>query len=155
MNIETKNLPTRTLNRTRKKHRNKLRSPNPLELCERQPVSHIPLRISSSVLTEPKNKLTNAARKRFLRSRQSIVVAPTKPAVEEPIKFAKRLTRLSLFQVGREIQKAARRAATAKHLLADMSETSMFRPAVEVRHREELNRYRQAIAERNSRIKSA
>lgn len=141
-------------NRTRKRDRNKLKPVDPLGSCERQAIISIPLEISTRVLSNPKQKLTAKSRKRFLRSRENVIVAPTKPAIEGPIKYAKRLTRLSLRQVIREIHKCARRAATAKHVLDDLSKDSLFRANVERAQAIELHKMKQAIAERDSRIKS-
>lgn len=155
MNTLKKKLPLRQTLRTRKKHRNKNKSVDPLARCERIPVEFIPLEVSTRVLSNPLQRLTAKSRKRFLRSRSNIVSVDGKPAVAEPIKFARRLTRLTLIQLGRERKKAARRAASAKYILDDLSPDSMFRPRVEKEQSAQIYRLAQVMAEIGSRIKSS
>ena len=155
MNLKLKKkMPLRQVLLTRKKHRNRLKSVDPLARCERTPIEFIPLEVSARVLSNPKQRLTAKSRKRFLRSRANTIAAPTNPAVASPIKFAKRLSRLSLFQLGRERKKAARRAATAKHLLDKLSPNSPFRPPVASEQSKQIYRLAQVMAEIGSRIKS-
>lgn len=154
----TKILPLRQINRTRKKHRNhpwgNHEGDSVLSKCERIPLLPIPLEISARVLSDPKQKLSARSRKRFLKSRGAVIDLPCTEPVLTPIKFARRLTRLSLRQVGREIHKAAHRAATAKYILDDLSPDSMFRPSVQAQHDAQLHRFKQAVAEREARINS-
>lgn len=81
-------------------------------------------------------------------------MAPAKEAVAEPVKFARKLSKLTLEQVNRQIRKAARRAATARYLLEQMSPAGKFRAAVQSQQDAQIHRLKQACAERTARIQS-
>lgn len=138
--------------RIRKRDRNKLNHPDPLGACERQrKPSNFSEGGEALVLADPKTKLTAKLRRRYSTSRAHIVCAPRSAAVAEPIKYARKLSRLSLMQVLREIKKNARKAATAKGILKGLLVDTIFGQQIFAEQNRQLHRMRQAVAERASR----
>lgn len=124
---------------------------SPLALCERRPASQITLASSAEILCDPKHKCSAVLRRTLMASRQDVIMVPRRMGTSDAVRTFHRLASATLTQVMRRQKQHARRAATAKYLLADMDENSPFRPAMEAEQKLELRRFKQATAELKAR----
>lgn len=118
----------------------------------RTPVSaSVPRQIATKVLTNPKYKV-NARTRRKLKARRDVVVEiPRIEATHPAVKLALRLAKLPLAMLYRRLKQSARRAATCKNILAELSKGSQFAPPIEAQHTHQLGVYKQVAAEIKSR----
>lgn len=109
---------------------------------------------STALLGNPKGKLTRGLRK-TLHYFRSYIWVPIEPveATPAPVKFARRLTALKMSQLIRQQKKFARESSTAKHLLDKLMPG--FRSAMQARHDEHLNCFKQVTAEIKARLLAA
>lgn len=84
----------------------------------RHPVSDLPAETSATMLCNPKSRMTGAVRRALMASRQIVVDFPRAEAKPQEVRITARLAALPLEKLGRRLHQSARRASTAKHLLA-------------------------------------
>lgn len=97
-------------------------------------------------LTDPKLKLTGRHRRRAMRARCKVHL-PTQAPKDPAKKLAEKVLGLSCNGLVRLCEKSARRAATAKYLLAKMAPGSKFAKAVQFNQGRELVYFATARAE--------
>lgn len=85
---------------------------------------------ATSLLADPKAKMTSRHRRRLQRIRQRAVGNPQQPK-DGMLRLTEALAKRSARRLVRFIKQSARRASTAKHILAGLAPDSKFRPAVE------------------------
>jgi len=83
----------------------------------------------TSLLASPTHKMSAKQRRHAWRVREKAVVSTREPK-DRAKKLAEKVVSLSVAMLVRFLKKSARRAATAKHRLADLHESSSFRPAL-------------------------
>lgn len=101
------------------------------------------------LLTDPKQKLGGPARRYLMRVRSNVLVMPE--PVEVTAKLERKLATLTLAQVIRRRAQFARRAATAKYLLAALSPDSQFGPPIQATQDMNLRAFQSAQAELDAR----
>jgi len=120
----------------------------------------------ADLLTDPKRKLTARRRRALQRQRQAVYVETpafiegekTWTARQQPkdpmVKLTEKLGRYSAGRLVRFIKQSARRAATAKNLLAKLHGSSVFRPALLQQQKSNLISFVAASAELDNRGKA-
>jgi hypothetical protein len=99
-----------------------------------------------SHLFDPKTKMTAKLRKSY-RASMSRNIATPKPPIANAIKTARKLSALPLAKVFRRLKQSARRAASSRNLLGNLSPVSIFRAPIEREQDRQLSILRQVIAE--------
>jgi len=94
----------------------------------------------------PKTKMTAKLRKSITRGTWKNVAEPKAP-IANAIKTARKLAALPLAKVIRRLKQTARRAATSRNLLGQLSPVSFFRPNLEREQDRQLSILRQIVAE--------
>lgn len=118
----------------------------------RTPVSEsVPRQIATKILTNPKYKVSAKTRRKLALRRGVLVEVPSTQAKHPAVKLALKLSKLSLEKLYRRLKRSARRASTCKHILAELSEGSLFAPPIEAQHTYELGVFKQVKAEVKSR----
>lgn len=118
---------------------------------ERRPLGVMPVSEEDALklLTDPKQKLGGPARRYLKRVLTAYLVMPE--PVEVTAKLERKLATLTLAQVVRRRAQFARRAATAKYLLAALSPDSQFRPPIQATQDMNLRAFLVAQAELDAR----
>lgn len=95
---------------------------------------------------DPKFKMTSKLRRAF---RQNITrnSTPDPEPIAEGIKTARKLASLPLAKVIRRLHQTARRAASARHILNKLAQSSRFRPPLEKEQDRQISIFRQVVAE--------
>lgn len=118
----------------------------------RTPVSKpVPQLIATKILTNPKYKVSAKTRRKLSLRRGVLVEVPRVPAKHPAVKLALRLSKLPMSTLFRRLKQSARRAATCKNMLSELSKGSQFAPAIEVQHIHEIGVWKQVAAEIKSR----
>jgi len=82
------------------------------------------------------------------------VQIPSQAPKDGMVRLTEKLSRYSAGRLSRFIQQSARRASTAKHLLAKLHELSVFRPALLAQQKHNLISFVAASAEMDNRGKA-
>lgn len=108
---------------------------------------------SAALLSNPKGKLSRGQRK-ALHLARSYRLTPEEPIVPraEPVRLALKCRTLTMRQLGRRLSQFARRAATAKYILAKMTTYSPFRSRVQATQDGNLAAFKQVDAEVDARL---
>ena len=121
---------------------------------------------SADLLVDPKRKMTARSRRELKRQSHGVFMETpafikgekTWTARQQPkdpmVKLTEKLGRYSAGRLVRFIKQSARRAATAKNLLAKLHESSVFRPALLQQQKSNLISFVAASAELDNRGKA-
>lgn len=126
--------------------------PQPTDRVRR--ISNVPIPVLVHALTDPKQKCGGRNRRVLKAALEYIVLRPQTPATHYAVKTALKLQKLSLAQLLRRRAQSARRAATAKYLLAKMDPGSRFRPSIAAEQTYQLGVLKQVNAEITVRTQS-
>lgn len=107
--------------------------------------------IATKILTNPKYKVNARTRRKLALRRGVVVEVPRTQPTHPSVKLALKLTKLPLAMLFRRLKQSARRAATCKNILAELSKDSQFAPPIEAQHTHQLGVYKQVAAEIKSR----
>ncbi len=110
-------------------------------------------RVADYPLLNPKVKMTGKILRREMRLRERVKTEHQQPK-DPMVKLTQKLAGYSARRLVRFIKQSARRAATAKHLLAKLHEFSSFRPAILQQQKNNLIAFVAASAELNNRGKA-
>jgi len=103
----------------------------------------------------PKTKLT-AAQRKYIRRAHEVELPTCRPAPKDPmLRLTQKLASYTAGRLVRFIKQSARRAASAKHLLAKLHPLSTFRPALEGQQKMNLVAFIAATTELENRGKTA
>lgn len=117
----------------------------------RQSANPNTVKLSTEVLIDPLN-FSRGVRKSLMAARSNVIINDEAPTPRHPaVKFALKLRSLTQTQLGRRLKQFARRAATAKNILAKLSSDSRFRPAIQAQQDASLGCFGQVIAELKAR----
>jgi len=108
-------------------------------------------------LTDPKRKLSGRQRRYAMRMRENWANSViSRQAPKDPmLKLTQKLARCSAGRLVRFIKQSARRASTAKHLLAKLHEQSVFHPGLVQQQKSNLISFVAASAELDNRGKAS
>lgn len=108
-------------------------------------------KIAGAILTNPKYKVNAKLRRKLALRRGVVVEIPRLVSTHPSVKLALKLTKLPLAVLFRRLKQSARRAATCKNILAELSKGSQFAPPIEAQHTYQLGVWKQVAAEIKSR----
>jgi hypothetical protein len=116
--------------------------------CDRiRRISNVPAAVLVQALTDPKQKCGGRNRRVLKAGLEHLLLRPQTPPIDPAVKLALKLQRLTIHQLLRRRAQSARRAATAKYILAKMSPDSKFSPPVEAEQIHQLGILKQVNAE--------
>lgn len=119
---------------------------------ERTPISEpVPRQIATKILTNPKYKVSGKIRRKLTLRRGVVVEVERKVATHPAVKLALQLTKLPLSTLYRRLKQSARRAATCKNILSELSKDSQFAPPIIAQQTHQLGVHKQVAAEIKSR----
>jgi hypothetical protein len=102
-------------------------------------------------LLNPRVKMTAKSRRREMRLRERIVNAPRTSPKDPMVKLTEKLASYSAGRLVRFIKQSARRASSAKYILAKLHSDSVFRPALEQQQKSNLIAFIAASTELDNR----
>ena len=112
--------------------------------------------IADYPLLNPKVKMTSKARRSEMRKRERFNSETARQAPKDPmLRLTQKLASYTAGRLVRFIKQSARRAASAKHLLAKLHPLSTFRPALEGQQKMNLVAFIAATTELENRGKTA
>lgn len=128
---------------------------NPPQPCDRiRRISNVPIPVIMQALTDQKQKCGGRNRRVLKAGMEYILLRPQTAPIDPAVKIALKLERLTIYQLIRRLKQSARRAATAKYLLAKMSPDSKFRPGILAEQTHQLGIMKQVQAELQVRAES-